>query len=79
MSYRSQMNWVEVLVCSAIILIVSTFIARIFFWHHVREAEASFVAWLGISPGVHEVLKAVAAILGLVYIFSRHGPFRRKT
>jgi hypothetical protein len=79
MSYRSRMLWVEVLLWSALVLIVFTFIARIFFWQHVREAEASFISWLGISPGVHDVLKFVAAILVVVYFFSRYGPFRRKT
>jgi hypothetical protein len=73
------MLWVEILVWSAIVLIVVTFLARIFFWQHILDAEDKFFAWLGVSPGVHEILKSVAAILGLGYLFSRYGPFRRRT
>ena len=62
----------------AIVLIIVTFVARIFFWQHIRDAEDKFFAWLGVSPGVHEILKFVAAIVGLGYLFSRYGPFRRR-
>ena len=78
MSYKSRLLWVEVLVWSAIVLIVVTFLARIFFWQHIRDAEDNFFAWLGISPDFHEVLKGIAALLCLIYMFMRHRISKRR-
>ena len=71
------MIWVEVLLYVAILSIIGTFVARIVFGRQLIAAEDRFVASLGISPDVHFILKIVFAILGLCYLFSRHGPFRR--
>ena len=78
-SYRSRILWIEILVWIAIVLTIVTFLARIFYWQYIRNAEDDFCAWLGISPGVHEVLKGVAALLGLSYVFIRYGIFRKRT
>ena len=78
MYYRSRILWVEALAWSAIALTVFTLIARIFYWQHFRDAEDKLVAWLGISPNVHEILKVVVATLGLAYLLSCYGPFRRR-
>ena len=76
MSYR-RMIVVEVLVWVAIVSIIATFVARVIFGQRLIAAEDRFVASLGISPDVHFVIKIVFAILGLCYLFSRYGPFRR--
>jgi hypothetical protein len=68
---------VEILVWTTIVLVIASFVARVVYGRQMLAAEDRLVASLGISPDVHFVLKIVFAILGLCYLFSRYGPFRR--
>jgi hypothetical protein len=77
MSYKRGVVWIEILVWIAIGLTVVTFLARIFYWQQIRDAENKFFAWLGVSPGLQEILGCIVVVLGFIYLFSRYGPNRR--
>lgn len=78
MSRPTRFSRLEILGWGVILLILLSYPARILFGEEVREGEARFAAFLGISPPTHEILKLVAAVVALVYLLGRHGPFRRK-
>lgn len=69
--------WAQILIGMGILLIVASFLARIVYANQMRDAEDQFVAWIGMSPDIHVILKIVFALLGMCYLLSRHGPFRR--